>query len=300
MATYQWLPVGEHDVFYREAGDRARPALLLLHGFPTSSFMFRDLIPLLATEYHVIAPDLPGFGLTRSPQRDRFNYRFETLTDVIDGFIAALGLEQFSLYVFDYGAPIGFRLALRMPDKITAIISQNGNAYEDGLSEGWAPIRHLWAHGDDASRETIRGFYGLDGIRHQYLTGVDDESAVSPDGYHLDALMLARDGAQDIQFDLIEDYASNVALYDTFQRYFREWRPPVLAVWGRHDPFFVPAGAEAFRRDQPDAEVHLLDTGHFALETHAVEIAAHIRRFLGREVGAQVIDVAGSSTHDVD
>ncbi len=280
MISYRHQSVGEHEVFYREAGIRGRPTLVLLHGFPTSSFMFRTLIPLLADDFHVIAPDLPGFGLTVSPPRERFAYRFEALTDVIEGFVDALGLDRFSIYVFDYGAPVGFRLALRMPGRIAGIISQNGNAYEEGLSEGWAPIRRFWAENDDESRQAIRGFYGLEGIRFQYLHGVTDPTAVSPDGYQFDTFMLAREGNHDIQLDLIYDYASNVVLYAEFQKYFRDWRPPILVVWGQNDPFFLPTGAEAFKRDQPEAQVHLLDTGHFALETHSGEIATLIKRFI--------------------
>lgn len=235
----------------------------------------------IADHFHLIAPDLPGFGLTQSPPRDRFAYRFESLTDVIEGFVEALGLDRFSIYVFDYGAPVGFRLALRMPERIAGIVSQNGNAYEEGLSDGWAPIRRFWAENDDASSETIRGFYGLEGIRFQYLHGVADPSLVSPDGYHLDTVMLAREGNHDIQLDLIHDYASNVDLYPAFQEYVRKHRPRILAAWGKNDPFFLPAGAEAFRRDQPDAAIHFFETGHFALETHAAEIASLIRAAFG-------------------
>jgi len=276
MVTYRWLPVGEHNVFYREAGDPGKPTLLLLHGFPTSSFMFRNLIPLLSERFHLIAPDLPGFGLTQSPSRDRFAYTFEGLTDVIENFVQTLGLERFSVYVFDYGAPVGLRLALRNPKRITGIVSQNGNAYEEGLSDGWAPIRRFWAENDEESRNIIRGYYGLDGIRFQYVHGVPDPSIVSPDGYQFDTLMLAREGSHEIQLDLIYDYASNISLYPQFQKFIREHRPAVLAAWGKNDPFFLPSGAEGFKRDQPDAAVHFFDTGHFALETHAAEIASLI------------------------
>lgn len=278
MIKYTSIAVRDHSVFYREAGDRGKPTILLLHGFPTSSFMFRDLIPLLADDFHVVAPDLPGFGFTESPPRGQFKFTFEALTNVIEEFVEVLGLNRFLIYVFDYGAPVGFRLALRMPQQITGIITQNGNAYEEGLSEGWTPIRQLWRQNDEQSRETIRGFYGLEGIRFQYVHGVPDPTAVSPDGYQMDTFMLARDGNQEIQLDLIYDYASNVDLYPQFQKYIRDYRPPILAVWGKHDPFFLPAGAEAFKRDNPEAEIHFFDTGHFALETHAKEIAALIRR----------------------
>lgn len=280
MTRYKTVPVGEHSVFYREAGQLGKPAILLLHGFPTSSFMFRDLIPLLAADFHVFAPDLPGFGLTQSPPRGEFTYDFAGLTDTIEGFVNAIGLTRFAIYVFDYGAPVGFRLALRMPDRIAGIVTQNGNAYEEGLSSGWAPIRNYWAENDDKSRETIRGFYGLEGIRFQYLHGVPDPASVSPDGYHFDTLMLAREGNHDIQLDLIYDYRSNVALYPDFQNYLREYQPPLLAAWGNNDPFFLPVGAEAFKRDIQEANVHFFETGHFALETHVAEIATLIINFL--------------------
>jgi pimeloyl-ACP methyl ester carboxylesterase len=265
------------EVFYREAGDPEAPGLLLLHGFPTSSHMFRDLIPRLADRFRIVAPDLPGFGRTAMPARDEFEYTFDNLAQVVDRFTGLVGLERFALYVFDYGAPTGFRLAMRHPERIAAIISQNGNAYEEGLSEGWDPIRAYWREPTPANREALRTFLTPEATLWQYTHGVPDATAVSPDGYSLDDFYLARPGADEIQLDLFRDYASNVALYPAFQDYFREHRPRLLAAWGKNDPFFLPAGAEAFRRDIPEAEVRFFETGHFALETHAGPIAAAIR-----------------------
>lgn len=277
--TFRTVQVGDTKVFYREAGELSFPVILLLHGFPTSSHMFRDLMPLLSARYRVIAPDLPGFGQTVTAPG--FTYTFGALSSVIDGFTKAIGLERFALYVFDYGAPVGFRLALNNPSRITALISQNGNAYEDGLSEGWNPIRTYWAEPNEANRDKLRDLLEPATTKWQYTHGAD-ESRVSPDGYTLDSAYLARPGQEEIQLDLFGDYATNVALYPAFQTWLRDNKPPVLAVWGKNDPFFLPAGAEAFRRDVPEAEIHLLETGHFALETHASEIAGTIEDFLGR------------------
>jgi pimeloyl-ACP methyl ester carboxylesterase len=267
-------------VFYREAGAPDAPTLVLLHGFPSASHMFRELIPLLADRFHLVAPDLPGFGKSDMPARGDFDYTFEHITDVIDRLTEVLGLDHFALYVFDYGAPVGFRIATRHPGRITAIISQNGNAYEEGLSDGWHPVQTYWKDPSQANREGIRMFVAPQTTIWQYTHGVPDTTQVSPDGYGLDNYYLARSGAAEIQLDLFLDYASNVALYPAFQAYFRESRPPLLAVWGRNDPFFLPAGAEAFKRDIPDADVRFVDTGHFALETHVEEIAAAIGEFL--------------------
>ena len=279
---YRRQQVGPVEVFYREAGPADAPALLLLHGFPTASHMFRDLIPLLADRYRVIAPDLPGFGQTVAPGRDTFAYSFDALAEVLEGFIDAIGLDRFALYIFDYGAPTGLRIAMRHPERITAIISQNGNAYEEGFSDEWGAWQAYWRDPSAANREACRASLSPETIRNwQYGTGADPE-LMSPDGYELDIAYMARPGAEDIQLDLILDYRSNVALYPAFQAYFREHRPPFLAVWGRHDPAFLLAGALAYRRDLPDAEVHLLDAGHFALETHHRDIAEHVRGFLGR------------------
>jgi pimeloyl-ACP methyl ester carboxylesterase len=271
-------------IFYREAGDAKAPALLLLHGFPTSSHMFRDLIPLLCDRYRLVAPDLPGFGFTEAPDRAQFNYTFDHVTQVIDRFTEAVGLGRYTLYVFDYGAPVGFRLALKHPERVTAIISQNGNAYEEGLSDGWNPIEKYWKEPTAANRAALRDFLKPETTRWQYIHGVANESLVAPESYTLDSALLERPGNDEIQLDLFLDYASNVALYPKFQQFFRTKRPPLLAVWGKSDPFFLPAGADAFKRDNPEAEVHFYDTGHFALETHVYEIAAAIRDFLGRHV----------------
>jgi len=278
--TYRSTDVSGLKVFYREAGPSGAPKLLLMHGYPSAGHMFRDLIPRLADRFHVIAPDMPSFGQSDMPARDSFTYTFEALTDVIEGFTDKTGFDRYALYAFDYGAPVGFRLAVRRPDRITAIISQNGNAYTDGLSDGWNPIRAYWREPTKANRDGIRTLVQPETTVWQYTHGVADPSAVSPDGYTLDNYYLARPGADEIQLDLFLDYASNVELYPAFQEYFRTSRPPLLAIWGRNDPFFLPAGAEAFKRDIPAADVRLLDTGHFALETHAQEIAAAIRAFL--------------------
>ncbi|HEX4030713.1 MAG TPA: alpha/beta hydrolase [Terracidiphilus sp.] len=268
-------------IFYREAGDAAAPVLLLLHGFPTSSFMFRDLIPRLADQYHVIAPDLPGFGFTEVPEARRYGYSFDALTGTIEAFTDALGLNRYAIYVFDYGAPTGFRLAMRHPERVTAIVSQNGNAYEEGLGDAWGPIRQYWAKPTAENREVLReNILTLEATRWQYTHGVANPESVAPESYTLDAVLLERPGNKEIQLDLFLDYASNVKLYPKFQEYFRQSKPPLLAIWGRNDPFFIPAGAEAFRKDLPDAQVQLLDTGHFATETHGVEIAAAMKEFL--------------------
>lgn len=280
--TYRTADVNGLKVFYREAGASTAPKLLLLHGFPTAGHMFRDLIPLLADRFHLIAPDLPGFGQTDMPERSVFKYTFDNIANVIDRFTELVGFDRFAIYVFDYGAPTGFRLAAMHPERITAIISQNGNAYEEGLSEGWNPIRAYWQDSSRANREALRQFLAPQTTRWQYIHGVVNESAVSPDGIALDNFYLARHGADEVQLDLFGDYKSNVALYPTFQQYFRTHQPPLLAVWGKNDPFFLPAGAQAFKRDLPNADIHLFDTGHFALETHAEEIATTIRDFLRR------------------
>lgn len=283
--TYHKQQVGDVKVFYREAGPADGPVLLLLHGFPSASHMFRDLIPHLAGTYRVIAPDLPGFGQTQTPARGAFTYTFDNLAEVIGGFIDALGLRRYAMYIFDYGAPVGLRIAMRNPERITAIISQNGNAYLEGFSDAWDPWQTYWRDSSPANREACRGSLLPETIRNwQYGTGADP-ALLSPDGYELDIGYMARPGAEEIQLDLILDYRSNVTLYPAFQRYFRQHRPSLLAVWGRHDPAFIPAGAHAYRQDLPDAEVHLLDAGHFALETHHREIAEHIRTFLDRTLG---------------
>lgn len=284
--AYRHAAAGGHKVFYREAGKPDAPTILLLHGFPASSHMFRNLIPLLANTYHVVAPDLPGFGFSDAPDRAHFKYGFDQLAATIDEFTAAVGLSRYAIYVFDYGAPVGFRLALTHPDRITAIITQNGNAYAEGLSEGWNPIQKYWKQPTPENRAALRDFLKPETTKWQYTHGVADETLVAPESHTLDSALLARPGNDEIQLDLFLDYASNVALYPKFQEYFRQKRPPLLAVWGKNDPFFLPPGAEAFKRDIPDAEIHFFDTGHFALETHVEEISAKIRDFLGRRLGA--------------
>ncbi len=278
--TYRSVDVDGFEVFYREAGDPTKPSLLLLHGFPTSSHMFRDLIPLLADRFHLVAPDLPGFGLSALPSRDKFTYSFDNLARVIGRFTEVVGLNQFAIYIFDYGAPTGLRIAMAHPDRVTAIISQNGNAYEEGLSDGWNPIERYWRDPTDANRQALRDLLTPKSIRWQYEHGVSDVSKMSPDVIALDAWYMLRPEADEVQLDLMLDYASNVALYPTFQAYLREYQPKLLAIWGDKDPFFLPPGAEAYKRDLPKAQVRFLDTGHFALETHAEEIAVTIADFL--------------------
>jgi len=280
MKTCKTIKVNGRDIFYREAGQTGSPAILLLHGFPTSSHMFRELIPLLAGQFHLIAPDLPGFGFSEAPARADYKYTFDNLAHTIEGFTEAIGLKRFAIYVFDYGAPVGLRLALSHPERVTAIISQNGNAYIEGLSQGWNPIQNYWKTQTPENRAALRDFLKPESVKWQYTHGVPDASLVAPESYTLDSALLARPGNDEIQLDLFLDYASNVALYPKFQAYFRTHQPPLLAVWGKTDPFFLPPGAEAFKRDLPQAKIHFLDAGHFALETHAAEIAARICDFL--------------------
>ena len=284
MTTYQRAVVDGQTIFYREAGPKDGPTILLLHGFPTSSHMFRNLIPALADRYHLVAPDLPGFGFSDAPDHKQFRYTFENLAKVIDRFTQIIDIDRYAIYVFDYGAPVGFRLALAHPERITALISQNGNAYEEGLSEGWNPIQKYWKQPTEENRAALRAFLTPEATKFQYLHGVQNPALVAPEAYELDSALLRRPGNDEIQLDLFLDYASNVALYPKFQEYFRTKRPPTLAVWGNSDPFFLPPGAEAFKRDNPNAEVNFFETGHFALETHTQEIANAIRDFLGRKL----------------
>lgn len=281
---HRFEQVGDVKVFYREAGAPDAPTVLLLHGYAASSFMYRNLIPMLADKYHVVAPDLPGFGFTEAPARGQYAYTFDQLAETIDRFTRQLKLERYAIQVFDYGAPVGWRLALAHPDRITAIISQNGNAYEEGLGQGWAPIQRYWKEPSQANREALRDFPTPASIEWQYLEGVPDKSLVAPDAIALESYLVSRPGNTEVQLDLLLDYASNVAKYPAFQAYFREHQPPLLAVWGKNDPFFLPAGAEAWKRDIPGAEVRFYDTGHLALETHGVEIGGVIREFLDRKV----------------
>jgi pimeloyl-ACP methyl ester carboxylesterase len=267
-------------VFYREAGPANAPVILLLHGFPTSSFQYRELIPRLADHYRVIAPDLPGFGFTEVPAEIGYKYTFDALAKTIFALIQALKLTRYAMYVFDYGAPTGFRLALMAPERVTGIVSQNGNAYEEGLGDAWQPIQRYWREPTLEHRNAIRAGLTLEGMRHEYSVGIPDPDLIKPEGYTLDAALLARPGNVDIQLDLFLDYANNVKLYPKFQEYFRTAKPPLLAIWGKFDPYFIPAGAEAFKKDIPTATVKFLPTGHFALETHLQEIAIAMREFL--------------------
>lgn len=267
-------------VFYRAAGEANAPVVLLLHGFPTSSFMFRELIPRLASDYRVIAPDLPGFGFTEVPAERNYVYTFDQLALTIDAFTRALRIDRYAIYVFDYGAPTGFRLAMAHPERITAIISQNGNAYEEGLGDAWAPIRKYWSEPTRENRDILRkSILTEGGTRWQYTHGVAHPESVAPESYTLDTALFERPGNKEIQLDLFLDYASNVKLYPKFQEYFRKSKPPLLAIWGKNDPFFIPPGAEAFRKDIPSARVQFLDTGHFALETHVIEVASAMKEF---------------------
>ena len=282
---HRTIDINGNEIFYREAGSPSAPSLLLLHGFPTSSHMFRNLLPMLAGNFHLVAPDFPGFGQSAMPSRSEYRYSFANIADSIGAFTEAIGLKKFAIYIFDYGSPVGLRIALKSPARISAIVSQNGNAYEEGLSAGWNPIQAYWKDPSQANRDALRTFLKPESTTFQYTHGVADASLISPDGRSLDDFYLARPGADEIQLDLFKDYASNVALYPQFQQYFRKHQPPLLAVWGKNDPFFLPAGAEAFKRDIPKAAVQFFDTGHFALETHCRKIADAIIPFLTRALG---------------
>lgn len=268
------------NIFYRESGPKDAPTILLLHGFPTSSHMYRNLIPLLDKEFHVIAPDLVGFGFSDAPDRATFAYTFDNLTKYVQGLVDQLGLKKFAIQVFDYGAPVGFRLALANPEKITGIISQNGNAYEEGLSDGWSPIKEYWKVPSQENRDKLRMLTTKETTGWQYFTGVSDKTLVAPESYSLDQFLMDRPGNVELQLDLIRNYATNVVSYPAWHEYFKKYQPPLLAVWGDKDPFFIPPGAEAYKRDLPNATVKFFDTGHFALETHVAEIGAEILSFL--------------------
>lgn len=279
---YRYADADGVRVFYREAGNPELPTLLLLHGYPSSSHQFRDLIPLLSDRFHLVAPDLPGFGFTEVPDARRYVYSFDALSETLAAFVDALRLERYALYMFDYGAPSGLRLALAYPDRVTGLVSQNGNAYLEGLGDAWEPIRRYWAQPTLENRQVVHdNVLNLAGTRWQYLHGVSDETLVAPEGYMLDTLLMERPGNKAIQLDLFLDYANNLTRYPAFQQFFREKQLPTLVIWGQHDPFFIPPGAQAYLRDNPQAQVELLDTGHFALETHAAYIAQRIRQVIG-------------------
>ena len=283
VVRYKHIEADGVRVFYREAGDPSAPVMLLLHGFPSSSHMFRDLIPLLAAHYRVIAPDLPGFGFTEVPEARGYSYSFDNLAITMEHFVDALKLSRYALYVFDYGAPVGFRLAVAQPQRVSALVSQNGNAYLEGLGDAWAPIRAYWAEPTAANREVIRNaVLSLEGTRYQYLHGVERPELVAPESWMLDLLLMQRPGNDDIQLDLFLDYRNNLTLYPQFQAFFKAAQVPTLVIWGKHDPFFIPPGAHAYKTDNPNAVVELLDTGHFALETHAEHIAQRILAVLPR------------------
>lgn len=283
QTRYRTQQVQGVEVFYREAGRPEAPKVLLLHGFAASSYMFRDLIPVLARDYHVIAPDLPGFGQTTVLPGTGFDYTFDNLASVIDAFTVAKDMDRYAIYVFDYGAPVGWRLAVKNPQKITAVVSQNGNAYEVGLSEGWADMRTAWDNPTAENREALRRFNTPEMIKWQYTEGVRDTSLIAPEGYQLASAAIERIGVEP-QMDLLLDYGQNIRQYGELHAFFRRYQPPTLAIWGRHDPFFVPAGAEAFTQDNPNAEVRFLETGHLALETHGPEISAAMLEFLRRNL----------------
>jgi pimeloyl-ACP methyl ester carboxylesterase len=283
---YKTVKVGDLDVFYREAGPKDGPTILLLHGFPTSSQMFRNLIPALADRYHVVAPDYPGFGHSSMPSRDNFSYTFDNLAKVIDEFTEKVGLTRYALYVQDYGAPVGFRLAVKHPERVTAIVVQNGNAYDEGLdNDFWKPLKAYWKEPKNkAKRDALRQFLTYDATRWQYTHGVKDPELISPDGPAHDQFLLDRKGNDEIQLDLFLSYGSNPPLYPEWQKYFRTHQPPVLIAWGRNDQIFPAAGAAPYRRDLKTLEYHLLDAGHFALETNGDEIARLMREFLAKHV----------------
>jgi len=279
---YLKAKIKDLDIFYRESGPKDAPVILLLHGYPTSSHMYRNLIPILNDTFHVIAPDLPGFGYSDAPHYKSFTYTFDNITGYIQGLIDQLGLKRFAIQVFDYGAPVGYRIAVANPEKITGIISQNGNAYLEGLSQDWNPIQKYWADPTAENRNNLKSMTTAATTQWQYFTGVKDPTLIAPESYTLDQFFLDRGENQELQLDLFKDYASNVTLYPVFQAYFREHQPPLLAVWGDKDPFFLPPGAEAFKRDLPNAVVKFFDTGHFALETHVNEIGEEILKFLNK------------------
>ena len=284
MITYNTVKVEGLDIFYREAGSKDSPTLVLLHGFPTSSHMFRNLMAMLEDRFHLVAPDYPGFGNSSMPTVDEFEYSFDHLADVMDGFLDALNLKKYSLYVFDYGAPIGYRIAAKHPESVESLIVQNGNAYEEGLREFWAPLKAYWKDRSKQNEEALRKFLTLESTKWQYTNGVRDVKNISPDGWNMDQYFLDRKGNDKIQLALFSSYGTNPPLYPKWQEYFRKHQPPTLIVWGKNDAIFPPQGAEPYKRDLKDVEFHLLDTGHFALEEDGFVIANHIREFMGKKL----------------
>lgn len=276
---YNTMRIGNVDVFYREAGPKSAPVLLLLHGFPTSSNMFRNLIPRLAGTFRVIAPDYPGYGFSGMPDRKDFNYTFENMTNIVERLLEQLGINAYVLYVMDYGAPIGYRLALRHPGRIKGLIVQNGNAYDEGLLKFWDPIKKYWDAPTADNRAALEFLVKPEATKWQYENGVSDASHLDPATWTLDQALMDRPGNGDIQLDMLYDYRTNVPLYPQFQEFFRRYQPPMLIVWGKNDFIFPPEGAAPYKRDLPNVETHLLDTGHFALETHVEEIATRIEEF---------------------
>lgn len=276
----QTITVDGQTIFYREAGDKEKPTILLLHGFPTSSHMFRNVMPALADKFHLVAPDYPGFGYSSMPPVDRFEYTFDHLAEIVDKFVHQIGLEKYSLYVMDYGAPVGYRLAVKHPEKIEALIVQNGNAYEEGLGEFWEPLRAYWSEPNERNKNALKKFLTLEATRWQYTHGVKNENAISPDNWIHDQSLLDRPGNNEIQLQLFYDYKSNPPLYPQWQDYFRKYQPPTLVVWGRNDIIFSKEGAVPYQRDLKDVQIHLLNTGHFALEEEGELIVELISRFL--------------------
>jgi pimeloyl-ACP methyl ester carboxylesterase len=285
MTTYHTISIDGLDIFYREAGSRDNPTILLLHGFPTSSHMFRNLMSALADRFHLVAPDYPGYGNSSMPTVDEFDYTFDRLAEIVEKFITAIGLKKYSLYVMDYGAPIGYRIAAKYPERVEALIVQNGNAYEEGLREFWNPIKAYWQDRSPENADKLRPFFTLETTKWQYTNGVRNPEAISPDTWNMDQLFLDRPGNVEIQLALFYSYGTNPPLYPQWQEYFRKHQPPTLIVWGKNDYIFPAEGAYPYKRDLNDVEFHLLDTGHFALEEEGEAIADHIRRFMTTHVG---------------
>ena len=281
---YSSLSVSGTKIFYREAGSPEKPAMVLFHGFPSAGHMFRDLIPMIEQDFHVIAPDYPGFGQSDIPVRENFVYTFDHIAEIIDEFLHIISVQKFYMYVFDYGAPIGFRIAMKHPEDVLGIISQNGNVYQEGLGKKWEARAEYWKNPTKSLREQYKNAFAPETIIGQYTFGTE-EGSVSPDGYSLDIYYTQKPGYDEVQSDLIFDYQNNVKLYPKFQEYLRKYQPKLLAVWGKNDPSFIPAGAEAFKKDLPNAEIHFVNSGHFALESCCEEIAALILKFFANRSG---------------